>query len=116
MHLLGVTRLQQGDLTQARQLISRAVELEPGNAMSRYNLAMAHEKSGDLEQAVTHYREAVRIDPGYTAAWRVLGDVLCLAGSYEEAVRAYKQVLQKLPADFGTSEQPGQRVRELGRV
>lgn len=41
---------------------SRAVEMNPGDAMAQSNLAVAYEANGDFEKAAKHYREAMRLD------------------------------------------------------
>jgi Tfp pilus assembly protein PilF len=40
----------------------RATEIEPANAMSHNNLAVAYEANGDFEAAGREYREALRLD------------------------------------------------------
>lgn len=40
----------------------RAVEIEPEDAMSHNNLAVAYEANGDFDNAMKEYREAMRLD------------------------------------------------------
>jgi Tfp pilus assembly protein PilF len=40
----------------------RATEIEPDNAMTHNNLAVAYEATGDFEAAAREYREALRLD------------------------------------------------------
>ena len=56
-------RMARSDLwREAAFRFHRAVELDPGDAMARNNLAVAYEGMGDFEKARVQYTEALRLD------------------------------------------------------
>jgi Flp pilus assembly protein TadD len=44
----------------------KAVELDPGNASARNNLAVAYEQTGEFDQANAEYERALEIEPDNT--------------------------------------------------
>lgn len=61
-----------GELERARALTSQLVEIEPGVALHRYNLAVIEARRLDFDAAERDLREALRILPGYPEAERAL--------------------------------------------
>jgi Tfp pilus assembly protein PilF len=47
---------------EARFRFQRATQIEPQNAMTHNNLAVAYEATGDFDSAAREYREALRLD------------------------------------------------------
>ncbi len=74
----GVIALQQGDLTRAKQLISRAADLNPDYAAAYYNLADAYQEIGDVGQAVAYYQKSLAADRNLDVGYASLGYVLIL--------------------------------------
>ena len=58
----GVRMAKMNLWREAMFRFSRAVEIEPENAMAHNNLAVAYEANGDFENAAREYREALRLD------------------------------------------------------
>ena len=50
---------EQEDYAAAAEAFQQAVELNPNNARSRYNLALAQQFQGDTELAIAGYRRAI---------------------------------------------------------
>jgi Flp pilus assembly protein TadD len=44
----------------------KAVELDPGNASARNNLAVAYEQAGEFDQANAEYEKALELEPNNT--------------------------------------------------
>jgi len=57
---LGLVQKAAGRTAEARDLLRRAVSLDPRHAGSHYNLALLADEGGDLVTAVTHYRAFLR--------------------------------------------------------
>ena len=55
---LGVAYYQMGQLTDARNCFLAAVQIDPLNGISRYNLGCTLEELGELDEAVEHLRRA----------------------------------------------------------
>ena len=56
-------RHESGRLEQAAEQLQRAVELDPGHAMSRHRLGVLRERQGRRDEALAAYREALALDP-----------------------------------------------------
>ena len=57
---LALVRKAAGRLADARDLLRRAVEIDPRSAGAHYNLAVVADESGDTATAVEHYRAFLR--------------------------------------------------------
>lgn len=60
--LFGVRMARMNLWREAMFRFRRATEIEPANAMSHNNLAVALEANGDFDGAAKEYREALRLD------------------------------------------------------
>jgi tetratricopeptide (TPR) repeat protein len=58
----GVRMARMNLWREARFRFQRATQIEPQNAMTHNNLAVAYEATGDFESAAKEYREALRLD------------------------------------------------------
>jgi Tfp pilus assembly protein PilF len=58
----GVRMAKMNLWREARFRFQRATQIEPQNAMTHNNLAVAYEATGDFESAAREYREALRLD------------------------------------------------------
>lgn len=99
LHLLGVVRMQMGQLDDAVELISRAVRRNPTNPTYLSNLGTAHIERGETEDAIRLLREALRNDPDYIDARYNLGNALRQSGAADEALEQYLIVVERRPAD-----------------
>jgi TolB-like protein/class 3 adenylate cyclase len=96
------------DLTSAKQLVDRALELNP-------NLATAWATSGWIDIwlghpdiALEHLSRAQRLDPGQLGAnpkWLAMANAFFFLGRYEEAVAVAEQMLRHSP-----DQHPGLRI------
>ena len=58
----GVRMAKMNLWREARFRFERATQIEPQNAMTHNNLAVAYEATGDFDAAAREYREALRLD------------------------------------------------------
>lgn len=82
---LGNARRATGDLEGAILAMRRAVELEPGNALSRANLGAALSEAGYLGEAIAACRAALAADPGNAPARSNLASALLDRGEVAAA-------------------------------
>ena len=66
---LGVALYQMGRADEARAEFLSAVQLDPLNGISRYNLGCVLEEQGEIDQAIEHLRRAVRALPTSISIW-----------------------------------------------
>ena len=76
-----------------RELLEEFVAQDPGDAFSRYALALELEKEGNDREAVAQLQEVIARDPGYVAAYYHLGRLLTGIGMIDEARSVYRQGL-----------------------
>jgi tetratricopeptide (TPR) repeat protein len=94
---LGMLVGQTGRLAAAADLLSRAVEGEPGNALYHNQLGVALARSGDFGRGAGCFERAVELQDDYFEAWNNLGNVLRNQNRPDEAIAAYERALQLKP-------------------
>lgn len=93
-HLLAGLYAVQGDRTQARAELERAVELDPGAAESYILLARLHEGPAASEAALADVEKALAARPNYLQGWMLKGMLHDHRGEFEQANAAYRKVLE----------------------
>jgi len=119
-----------GFLERSEAASLRAIELDPGQYIARFNLGLVRVVTDRLEAALADYREAVRLDPDvdreaiadlvaaeqdYPEAAGVpfaLGFLLDRAGLRSEAADAYERYVQRVAADPAAAGADAARARE----
>ncbi len=96
-HVLVAAALEgRGRLEEAERLYRRAVDLEPGSAVARFNLGRHLARTGRHLEASTEAERAARLAPGFAPAHALLGDLSLRLDPpspsearlrYEEAIR-----------------------------
>lgn len=86
-----------GDLEGAEAAYRRALELEPGKASARYNLALLLEQSGRRKEAFKQLRILVSENPGYAWGWYQIGSLYDLAGQKGKAIDSYARAFRLDP-------------------
>ncbi|MGA2720753.1 MAG: tetratricopeptide repeat protein [Candidatus Acidiferrales bacterium] len=61
----GVALYQMGRIDEAREAFFAAVQLDPLNGISRYNLGCVLEEQGEFEDAIRHLRRAAKAMPAH---------------------------------------------------
>jgi predicted Zn-dependent protease len=103
------TGRQLGYWRDSITLWTRALDLDPGNDVALYNLALALEAAGDPAGATRHYRELLALIPDHAPARGNLGRRL------EEAVLLYGRALEHDPARLHSRRSRGMALAQLGR-
>jgi tetratricopeptide (TPR) repeat protein len=80
-------------LTEALEMIQRAVKAEPTNSSFLDSLGWAYFKLGKLDEAEKQLREAARLDPTSSTTQEHLGDVFQKQGKAAEARAAWQKAL-----------------------
>ena len=87
---MGMTYLEQRNLSSAMRELTKASELDPVNPEIDVALGLAYQARGDLGKAAEYFRSALRKKPGYAEAHNDLGIVLSQLGRGEEALREFE--------------------------
>jgi predicted Zn-dependent protease len=80
-------------LTEALEMIQRAVRAEPTNSSFLDSLGWAYFKLGKLDEAERQLKEAARLDPTSSTTQEHLGDVYQKQGKTQEARAAWQKAL-----------------------
>lgn len=83
---LGMSYLQQGDLTAARRSLERALAFENENPNALLGLAALEEVEGNTAESVQLYRRVLARESANPFALTNLGDLLCRQGETTEAL------------------------------
>lgn len=84
--LLGMCYAKLSRNAQAIEQLQAAVEVEPGSAAARTNLAASLSRVGKLKEAGTQFRRALQLEPGNYTANHNLGEFDIRMGQIAEAV------------------------------
>ena len=106
----GMEYLQLGKPVEARQHLSRAIELDDGSAAAHNAMALLYKYEGDQQREEFHYRKALRADKSYAPARNNYGILLYLRGDYRGAAREFERV-----ANDSTYSGRGPAFENLGR-
>ena len=93
----GVRLEQSGDPEAAVKAYTRAIELEPGDALAYFNRGCAASKLGRMESAVADFSEALELDPDLAAAAMGRAHAFFLQGEYDEAIADFTRTIQLVP-------------------
>ena len=111
----GVVLLQLNRSGEAIDAYHRALELAPGHALARNNLAVTHALTGRHEDALYALRDAIKERPDLPIPRLNLGLLLLKLRRFQLSMQAYQQLLEQdsfAPAWNGV----GVGLMELGRA
>jgi predicted O-linked N-acetylglucosamine transferase (SPINDLY family) len=116
LHLMGLLRFQQQDLTAALQCFTRALAAAPANAPVLW--AARGETLLQLERAQESLRDfdnALAADPGLVAAWNNRGLALNALKRHDEALASFDRAIALSPVSAEPHNNRGDTLRELRR-
>jgi tetratricopeptide (TPR) repeat protein len=100
LNYLGYTWVDRGEnLTEAFEMIRKAVELEPNSGAITDSLGWAHYKLGQYEEAKKKLEDAVVLSPSSATIIDHLGDVYWKLGRFREAGYQWERALEFDPTD-----------------
>lgn len=97
LYASGLIELETGDATQALDLMSRAVAVNPGDAPAHFNRGAALHALARYEEAAASFATATRLDVTFYEAHESLGRVLQHLGQHEAAQDSYGKALSIRP-------------------
>jgi len=100
LNYLGYTWVDRGEnLTEAFEMIRKAVELEPNSGAITDSLGWAHYKLGQYQEAKKQLEDAVELSPSSATIIDHLGDVYWKLGRFREAGYQWERALEFDPTD-----------------
>jgi Flp pilus assembly protein TadD len=88
LRMLGWLEAQQKHWTEAEAWYVRAVEVEPDDAHTWFNLGYVRDQGGMDEAAIAAFRRATELNPNNDRAWYGLGMLHARHGRHREAAAA----------------------------
>ena len=104
-----------GRYPDAERLLRRALELAPGFAPARANLATVLYKQNRPAEAIAELDRLPKDDEGAAGQQNLKAAALGRIGSYEEAIGLYEQILASLPAQPRVWMSYGHALKTVGR-
>jgi tetratricopeptide (TPR) repeat protein len=83
---------------KARELLTEALRVNPGDAAVATALAYMEQRAGNAAQAKRHYEEALRADPTQLDATVNLGVIEAQSGDPKAALKLWQDAFQRAPA------------------
>lgn len=115
LYYLGRTYLALEDAEHALRHLTRAVELDSGNADYYFWLGVNYWALLDLDRELAAYDKALAIDPNYLPAHVYAGHNQLDRGQWETALVHYTTVLQAMPAHPEALYNTGLALKALDR-
>lgn len=112
---LGTALAAAGDRRGAEERLRIAIDLEPRNALARFNLGNLLREGGELEAAIEQYRKAAELVPGDSKIALNLGVALQAAGRNDEALVAFERAAALAPGRPDAHVNLGNVRRLLGK-
>ena len=94
---IGHALLEAGRIDEAMYHFSRAIELEPDNAVALNNLGISQFRKGNFEKARQYYNKAFRKRSSYPVPYMNLGVVFVEQGEMDLAISSFQKALQLNP-------------------
>jgi len=91
---LGARYYHNGNYTLARDRLLTSTQLEPGNGIAHYTLALAYERLDNLRLATASYEQAVRVAPNNFNVQNAYAVFLCNQGQYDDARKYFDRAIK----------------------
>jgi tetratricopeptide (TPR) repeat protein len=88
--VLGKMAFQDNDFVQAKDLFSRAIEIDSGNYSVWYHLGLISDITGNTRDAVAGFEKCIELNPEFLPAYYENAMLLMERGDYQKAVDLLK--------------------------
>lgn len=87
------------DPLKAIEYLNNALKLEPNNAETYYNRAVAYDNLGQYKPAIKDYNQAIHLKPDYAEAFYNRGTINNTIGQYQRAIEDFNEAIRFNPKD-----------------
>lgn len=114
LNYLGYMYADRGEnLAEAKEMIEKAVALDPTSGAYLDSLGWVHFRLGDLGLAEKHLTRAASLEPRDATVCEHLADLYRALGSNERAAEAYRRALDLKPEEEGQRERIEAKLAEI---
>jgi tetratricopeptide (TPR) repeat protein len=114
--LRGICRIARGELEEALDDFTRAIELAPLSARAYSLRGQVCFELGRVEEALANLRRALQIDPDSAEALRGMARCLAESGQTEVALRYYDRAIKRAPRRPDLLAERAECHEDLGRL
>ena len=93
-------RIQEGNMSAGRDMLQKALEIDPTLAKTHFFLGVALKSLGEYDESLTHFRAAAALYPRDRVVVNQLARVLFLKRDYSAAIQELNKVLAIDPEDL----------------
>ena len=111
-----ITRLQKGQLKEARAATRKALKMSPDNADINHLLGVIELKHGQHDSACRFINRAIKSNPGQPVYYNNLGLAFHAGGHYKNALSAFEHAVRLNPNLAGAHYNRGNELKNLGRL
>ena len=116
LHLLGLIEADRKNFAVAVDMIDRAIEIQPNNAVFFSNRGNTLQEMKRLDEALVSYELALAIKPDYAEALNNLGNTLQQLKRLDEALASYDRALAIKPDYVDANYNRGNTLKKLKRL
>ncbi|MFZ0503733.1 MAG: tetratricopeptide repeat protein [Chthoniobacterales bacterium] len=113
---LGALLLKKGQLDEAIDHFSKAIEIKPDEASAYANLGNALLNKGELGEAIYQYQKAVELKPGQAGVHYNLANALLARGEVDDAITEYQSTLAINPNNADAHNNLGAVLLQQGKL
>jgi arylsulfatase A-like enzyme/tetratricopeptide (TPR) repeat protein len=100
LNALGIARAGDGDRNKALAAFSRALSIDPRNAIAYQNIGIAELQFGRTADALAALDHALALNDHLPRAWNTKGVALEKSGRAKDAIEAWKRTVELDPSQF----------------
>lgn len=98
-NLMGAANAKLGQVVEAGKSFEKAIELQPGNLESHYNLVLLLLRADAYDEAITVLDQSLVHFPESPQLLRAMGFAQQLKGRFEDAQRTFSRLVEIRPSD-----------------
>ncbi|HLH89024.1 MAG TPA: tetratricopeptide repeat protein [Xanthobacteraceae bacterium] len=95
----GVEHAKKGQIEDAIATFEEALQINPNNALARYNRARSYFEKNEFDQAIADLEKATELEPDLAEAFNTRGCAYLKKGDFESAIDDFSHSIQLNPLD-----------------
>jgi tetratricopeptide (TPR) repeat protein len=114
--LEGIQLINEGSLSSAIEILTKALDLDPENSDFFFNRGFAYLEMGELDTSIDDFSKAIEISPEVYEYFFNRGNAYFDLGKYQLAVSDYDVAIKINPGDSALFNNRGNAFEKLGEI